>query len=134
MWNHIGDYLKVVFLYQLHPVSIIVNLQRIKEDRVNFHGSKLHENIHMKFIVKTNIIQSRETNDGPLCYLSVVGDTPVDVLHPLTTHGAEAYLQLLWDHITAGTQPSTHLHQRVIITRQRLQDLVRERENKGRDD
>ncbi len=66
--------------------------------------------------------------------LSVVGDTPVDVLHPLATHGAEAYLQLLRDHITAETQPAAHLHQRVVITRQRLQDLVRERANKGRDD
>lgn len=67
-------------------------------------------------------------------YLSVVGDSPVDVLHPLTTHGTEAYLQLLRDHITAETQPAAHLHQRVIITRQCLQDLVRQRANKGRDD
>lgn len=61
----------------------------------------------------------------PLRYLPVVGDTPVDVLHPLGTHGAEAYLQSLWDHVTAGTQPAAHLHQCVVITRQRLQDLVR---------
>ncbi len=67
-------------------------------------------------------------------YLSVVGDSPVDVLHPLTTHGTEAYLQFLGDHITAEAQPAAHLHQHVIITRQRLQDLVRERANKGRDD
>lgn len=36
-------------------------------------------------------------------YLSVVGDTPINVLHPFATHGTEAYLQLLRDHITAET-------------------------------
>lgn len=66
-----------------------------------------------------------ECEEVALRYLPVVGDTPVDVLHPLGTHGAEAYLQSLWDHVTAGTQPAAHLHQCVVITRQRLQDLVR---------
>lgn len=91
-------------------------------------------------MMERNIIQSRETDESLFlraaqdCYLSVVGDTPVDVLHPLTAHGTEADLQLLGDHIAAETQPAAHLHQSVIITRQRLQDLVRERANKGRDD
>lgn len=95
--------------------------------RVHFHGSTLLESIHMQLMVGINMTQSRECDVEPLRYLSVVGDSPVDVLHPLTTHGTEAYLQLLWDYITAGTQPATHLHERVIITRQRLQYLVRER-------
>ena len=77
------------------------------------------------------ISQTERLMKGLFRYLSVVGDSPVDVLHPLTAHGTEADLQLLWDHIAAGAQPATHLHQRVIITRQRLQDLGRERANKG---
>ena len=46
---------------------------------------------------------------GP--HLSVVGDAPVDVLHPLTAHGFEVDLQLLGDHVAAQTQPAAHLHQ-----------------------
>ncbi len=128
----------MVFLHQLHPVPNTVSLQRIAED--HFHGSKLCKNTHMHFMMERNIIQSRETDESLFVraahdsYLSVVGDTPVDVLHPLAAHGTEAYLQLLGDHIAAETQPAAHLDQRVIIPRQRLQDLVRERANKGRDD
>jgi len=67
-------------------------------------------------------------------YLSVVGDAPADVLHPLAVHGAEAYLQLLRDNITTGTQPATHLHQHLVISHQCIQDLVTERANKDRED
>lgn len=63
-------------------------------------------------------------------YLSIVGDAPVDVLEPLATHGTEAHLQLLGDHIAAQTQPATHLHQHVVIMRQCLQDLVKDRSKK----
>lgn len=64
-------------------------------------------------------------------YLPVVGYASVDVLHPLSIHGAESCLQLLGDHITAGAQPGTHLHQHVIITCKHLQDLVTERLNRA---
>lgn len=64
-------------------------------------------------------------------YLSVVGDSPVDVLHLLATNGTESNLQLLGDHITAETQPATHLHKRVVVTCQRLQDLVRGKQMQG---
>lgn len=64
-------------------------------------------------------------------YLSVVGDSPVDVLHLLTTNGTESYLQLLRDHVTAETQPATHLYKRVVVTCQCLQDLVRGKQMQG---
>lgn len=77
----------------------------------------------------------QETAQGPPnSYLSVVSDASINVLCPLTMHGTEAHPQLLWDQITAGNQPSTHLHQRIIITRQYLQDLISERVNKVRVD
>lgn len=61
-------------------------------------------------------------------YLSVVGNAAVNVLHPLVTHGTEASLQLLRDHITAGAQPAAHLHQRVVILSQCFQDLLKVRQ------
>lgn len=59
--------------------------------------------------MQTDCIGESAAHSGP--HLSVVGDAPVNVLHPLAAHGFEVYLQLLGDHVTAQTQPAAHLHQ-----------------------
>ena len=56
-------------------------------------------------------------------HLPVVGEPAVDVLQPLATQRGEPRPQLLRDDVTAGAQPAAHLHQRVVVARQSLQDL-----------